>query len=87
MFGLFWYESFFAACQQMVIIGAVAFWYFKVDETEDSNTTMSAKLFFKNHMGTAAFGSFVLGVLAFIKFVLSTIAVNLFINNYLSFLN
>lgn len=35
---------------------------------------MSAKLFFKNHMGTAAFGSFVLGVLAFIKFIVGVLA-------------
>ncbi|KAL4450362.1 hypothetical protein ABPG74_009068 [Tetrahymena malaccensis] len=74
LFGLFWYESFFAACQQMVIIGAVAFWYFKVEEIDDSNTTMGAKLFFKNHLGTAAFGSFILGVLSFIKFLLKLIS-------------
>lgn len=78
LFGLFWYESFFAACQQMIIIGAVAFWYFQVPEDEDSNTTMSAKLFFGNHMGTAAFGSFILGVLAFLKFIVSLLAVHFF---------
>lgn len=59
----------------MIIIGAVAYWYFKTDETEDSNTTMGAKLFFKYHMGTAAFGSFILGVLAFLKFILATLSV------------
>lgn len=73
LFGLFWYEAFFSACQQMIIIGAVAFWYFQTPEIEDSNTTMSAKLFFSNHMGTAAFGSFILGVFAMVKFILAAL--------------
>lgn len=35
---------------------------------------MSAKLFFKNHMGTAAFGSFLLGVLGIVKFIVGILA-------------
>jgi len=35
---------------------------------------MSAKLFFKNHMGTAAFGSFLLGVLGLVKFIVGILA-------------
>ena len=61
----------------MIIIGAAAYWYFKTDETEDSNTTMGAKLFFRYHTGTAAFGSLILGVLAFIKFISALLSVSI----------
>lgn len=43
-------------------------------QVDDSHTTMSAKLFFKYHMGTAAFGGFLLGVLALIKFIVGFLA-------------
>lgn len=59
----------------MVIIGATAHWYFGVSEEEDSNTTMSAKAFFSNHLGTAAAGSIIITVLSPLKLVFAIIAV------------
>jgi len=59
--GLFWISEFILACQQIVIAGAVAKYYFTRDKKTLSTPILSSMTrLLANHIGSAALGSFVI---------------------------
>lgn len=61
LIGLIWTSEFIIACQQLVISGTVATWYFCRNRNELSCTICkSMKLLIFYHLGSVAFGAFVI---------------------------
>jgi len=59
--GLIWTSEFILACQQMVIAGSVALWYFtREKETLSCTVGKSTCRLILHHVGTIAFGSFII---------------------------
>jgi len=76
-FSLLWVNAFVIAVGQMAIAGAVGVWYF-TPNTEKSSVgtgpfTTGLWNCFRYHLGTLAFGSFILAVVQFIKYMLKYI--------------
>jgi len=71
--GLIWTTEFMFACQQMVISGAVALWFFasKEDRKKMSCTvcTSTGRLIM-NHLGSVAFGSFIITLVKIPRYIL-----------------
>ena len=75
LFGFLWVMNFMLACQQMVIAGAIAGWYFTVDKSSlgclnQHFITTSVKNLVVYHLGTVAVGSFIIALIQFIRIVL-----------------
>ena len=72
LFSLFWTMAFISAAGEIVIACAVAVWYFTLDEQKaekiGSGTVSDAlRTTFRRHLGTAAFGAFIIAVVRFLR--------------------
>ncbi len=70
LFGLLWTYNFIIACGQIVIAGSIGAWYWTRDKKSFLPKGMIARSIYRlarYHLGTAALGSLILGVVQFIK--------------------
>jgi len=74
-FGFLWLMAFVLACSQFVIIVGVCSWYFShnSDNEGDASFTDGFKWIFQYHLGSLAFGSFIVAVVWLIRIVFETI--------------
>ena len=74
LFGLLWLANFIVACQHMVIAGAVAGWYFTRDKSDLKLPILgSFKRLVIYHLGTVAFGSFIIALVQLVRMILAYI--------------
>jgi len=74
LIGLFWITEFILACQQMVIAGAVAEWYFARNKSSLDNPILkSTGRLITNHLGSCAFGAFFIVLVSLPRFILTYI--------------
>ncbi|XP_075226118.1 choline transporter-like protein 1 [Lycorma delicatula] len=74
LFALFWFTQFCIGCQHMVIAGAVATWFFTRNKnTVDSPILTSFSNLIRYHLGSVAFGSFLIAVIQLIRAILKFI--------------
>jgi len=72
IFSLIWVFCFFMACSQFVIIVGASTWFFSWDKEEkdgDANISLGYYWVWRYHLGSIAFGSFVLAVIWTIQIV------------------
>lgn len=69
MFGLFWINSFIIGCVQFIIGASACIWYFEVNTDSKGQGTMGRATYwcFRYHLGSIAFGSFVIAVCQMIR--------------------
>ena len=71
LFGLFWVSAFIIGCAQFVIAAACGLWYFAQGGSSDDQARASLrtgfKWIFRYHLGSIAFGSFIIAVMQMIK--------------------
>lgn len=72
-FSLLWNNAFLIAAGQLVIAGACSVWFFAVHGTKNKVRSVSTgvKYCFRFHMGTLAFGSFIIAVVQFIRYLIT----------------
>lgn len=71
LIGLIWTSEFIIACQQLVVSGAVATWYFTRDKKNLSCTICkSTKLLIFHHLGSVAFGAFIITLVKLPRWIL-----------------
>ena len=71
LFGFLWLANFIIACQHMVIAGAVAGWYFTRDKSQLSLPIASSFWrLCRYHLGSVAFGSFIIALVQLIRFIM-----------------
>jgi len=72
IFGLLWLTQFCIACQHLVIAGSVAGWYFSKDKGSVGVGTVLSAFYrlVRYHLGTAAFGSFIIALIQLIRIIL-----------------
>ncbi|CAH0554777.1 unnamed protein product [Brassicogethes aeneus] len=58
--GLIWTSEFIMACQQMVIAGAVAHWYYRHKYKDNSHLSYAICKLIKYHLGSVALGSLII---------------------------
>lgn len=69
--GLFWITEFILACQQMVIAGAVAEWFFCRNKKKLEHPILSSMTrLITNHLGSCAFGAFFIVLVALPRYIL-----------------
>jgi hypothetical protein len=71
LFGLFWNQAFIIATVEFIVAGAVCIWYFNQGPAAQDGpnpSITSITRYFRYHLGTVAFGSFLLAVIMFIRF-------------------
>ncbi|XP_045159516.2 choline transporter-like protein 1 isoform X2 [Mercenaria mercenaria] len=74
IFAMLWISSFVVACQDMVIAGAVATWYFTKDKKKlGCPIAKSIKRLIRYHLGSIAFGSFIIALVKFARLILGYI--------------
>jgi hypothetical protein len=68
-FSFLWNNAFICACCTMTIAGAVGFWYFTPNDEKGTRAAVRPAFTncFRYHLGSIAFGSFILAVVQFIK--------------------
>ncbi|XP_063226885.1 choline transporter-like 1 isoform X1 [Bacillus rossius redtenbacheri] len=71
--GLIWVSEFFLSCQQMVIAGAVAQWYFSQGKNESCSVLSSMGQMFSFHLGSVVKGSFLITLFKLPRLVLTYI--------------
>lgn len=75
LFGFLWLIAFVFACHTMIVAGAVVGWFFTRPNDKGNKTGWfiigSHKRLFRYHMGTVAFGSFIIACIWFCKIVLA----------------
>lgn len=69
--GLIWTSEFIMACQQMVIAGAVAHWFYRHKFTDNSHVTYGLSKLMKYHLGSVAFGSFIITLFKIPRLILT----------------
>lgn len=71
LFGLFWCNAFIVGCTQFIIGASACIWYFNCNSDAKGKGTVSTafKWCFRYHMGTIAFGSFIIAVCQMIRFL------------------
>jgi uncharacterized membrane protein YbaN (DUF454 family) len=71
-FMFLWISAFIVACTQTIICGAVGVWFFSKRSESFTKPVfgISIKNAFRYHIGSMAFGAFLLAVVQFIKYVL-----------------
>uniref|UniRef100_A0A6P7GHM4 Choline transporter-like protein n=1 Tax=Diabrotica virgifera virgifera TaxID=50390 RepID=A0A6P7GHM4_DIAVI len=73
----FWSTQFIIGVQYMVIAGAVAKWYWSKNKNNlDSPICTSTGVVFKYHLGSIAFGSFIITLIAIIRALLTSLTKN-----------
>lgn len=71
LIGLIWTAEFILACQQFVIAGAVALWYFTVNKnTLDNPIGKSICHLILHHIGSVAFGSLIITLVKIPRYIL-----------------
>ncbi|XP_062574993.1 choline transporter-like protein 1 isoform X2 [Saccostrea cucullata] len=71
LIGLIWTSEFIIACQQLVVSGAVATWYFTRDKKTLSCTICkSTQLLIFHHLGSVAFGAFIITLVKLPRWIL-----------------
>ncbi len=71
MFGLIWTIEFIFACQQMIIAGSVASWYFSRDRLAVTYPMCHAiKQLILYHLGSVAFGSLIITIVKVPRYIL-----------------
>eukprot|EP00744_Colponema_vietnamica_P000742 GILI01001290.1.p1 GENE.GILI01001290.1~~GILI01001290.1.p1 ORF type:complete len:606 (+),score=184.83 GILI01001290.1:72-1889(+) len=78
LFGLLWNNAFLIALNQLIVAGAACIWYFApVVEGGQRDTSGAVRKSvwraFRYHLGSLAFGSFIIAVVQFIRIILSYI--------------
>ncbi|XP_063413197.1 choline transporter-like protein 1 isoform X1 [Mytilus trossulus] len=74
IFGILWISAFIVACQDMVIAGAIATWFFKRDKSQLGWPVLaSIKRLIRYHLGSVAFGSFIIALVRLARLVLGYI--------------
>ncbi|XP_052106583.1 choline transporter-like protein 1 [Mytilus californianus] len=74
IFGILWVSAFIVACQDMVIAGAIATWFFKRDKSQLGWPVLaSIKRLIRYHLGSVAFGSFIIALVRLARMVLGYI--------------
>jgi len=71
LFGYLWLNAFIIGVTQFIISAAVALWYFTcTSDTNGSGSLMKGLYWvFRYHLGTIAFGSFIIAVVQFIRII------------------
>ncbi|XP_046681197.1 choline transporter-like 1 isoform X2 [Homalodisca vitripennis] len=78
LIGLVWTSEFILACQQMVIAGAVARWYFNKDKVDSKPPVWTAyRHLISYHLGSMALGSLLITLLKVPRLILSYLAAKL----------
>merc|ERR1712137_1355415 len=72
LFTYLWNAAFMIALGQLLIAGAVAVWFFtpKDEKRKVLSVKESLRIAFRYHIGTVAFGSFIVALVQFIRYVL-----------------
>lgn len=71
LIGLIWTSEFIIACQQFVVSGTVATWYFSRDRNQLNCTIcQSMKLLIFYHLGSVAFGAFIITLVKLPRWIL-----------------
>ncbi|XP_061166170.1 choline transporter-like protein 1 [Saccostrea echinata] len=74
VFAGIWTIQFVFACEKIIMAGAVAVWYFQRDSGMPSfPILLSIKQLIRYHLGSAAFGSFIITLLVFVNWILAFI--------------
>ncbi|XP_058454180.1 choline transporter-like protein 1 isoform X1 [Malaya genurostris] len=74
LLAFFWICQFIIGCQHMVIAGAVAYWFFSRNRSNLGNPILkSFGNLVRYHMGTVAFGSFIIALVQFLRTVLKAL--------------
>lgn len=64
LFGLFWTSQFILACEDLVIAGAIAAWYFTREKAKVKHAwRKSVWRLLRYHLGTVALGSLIIAVI------------------------
>ncbi|KAF5295092.1 hypothetical protein FQA39_LY13243 [Lamprigera yunnana] len=69
--GLIWTSEFIMACQQMVIAGSVAHWYYRQKYTNGSHVTYAVCKLLKYHLGSVALGSLLITIFKIPRLILT----------------
>lgn len=71
-FSLLWNNAFIVAVGQLTVAGACAGWFFTKDENRGKDPVIRPALYncFRYHLGSLAFGSFILAVIQFIRYMM-----------------
>jgi len=71
LFGLLWIVAMILACTSFVIIGSVCMWYFSFnsDTKASSSILTSIGWIFRYHMGSLAFGSFLIALIWLVRII------------------
>ncbi|XP_038057483.1 choline transporter-like protein 1 isoform X2 [Patiria miniata] len=74
LFGLLWGSQFLVACQQCAIAGAVAAWFFARDKSRLNWPILkSIQRIIRYHLGSLAFGSFIIALVMLARIILGYI--------------
>lgn len=75
-FGLLWILAFFNAQQSFIVMVSASTYYFDSNKEKDgdANVSMGVKFAWVYHIGSLAFGSFIIALIEFIRIVFMTIA-------------
>lgn len=74
LLALFWFSQFIIGCQHMIIAGAVATWFFTRNKSKvDSPICTSFKNLIRYHLGTVAFGSFIIALVQLIRAIFKSL--------------
>ncbi|XP_070556799.1 choline transporter-like protein 1 isoform X2 [Ptychodera flava] len=79
LFGLLWGSAFLWACQEITIAGAVAMWYFTRDKKNMPTFPILTSMYrvLRYHLGSVAFGSFLIALVQLARIILSYIQAKL----------
>jgi solute carrier family 44 (choline transporter-like protein), member 2/4/5 len=71
-FGVLWMNAFLIALEQFILASTVSIWYFSANSDSGAQRPISRSIWraFYYHLGSLAFGSFILAVIWTIKFIL-----------------
>jgi len=76
LFGVLWVVEFIKACAWITMSGAVCYWYFFKDDKDKQEKfplLNSCRRVMRYHLGSAAFGAFVIAVCQLIRYMLATL--------------
>ena len=72
LFAILWMPEFLLSCQQMIISGAVAHWFYREKfKNEQSHVSYSVCKLFKYHLGSVAKGSFLITLFRIPRLILT----------------
>ncbi|GLV34017.1 Choline transporter-like 1 [Carabus blaptoides fortunei] len=78
LFAVLWMIQFVVGCQHMIVAGCVATWFFARNKEHLGSPLISSTTnLLKYHLGTVAFGSFIIALVEFTKALLRTLKASL----------